>query len=99
MQNLERGSALTENRFSRNETWCAVDNMCHMCAKQKLDSNFNQVVIEKMSINHEIYPKFTKIAIFKVKLKTDQLLLPYTLCIFFSGFDGHGATACFLFLQ
>ena len=27
---------LTENRLSRNETWCAADNdnyMCHICEK------------------------------------------------------------------
>ena len=35
---------LTENRISRNEMWCASDNhnnMCHICAKELLDSNFN----------------------------------------------------------
>ena len=35
---------LTENRLSRNEKWCASDNhnnMCHICAKELLDSNFN----------------------------------------------------------
>ena len=35
---------LTENRFSRNEMWCAMVNhnhMSHICAKGYLDSNFN----------------------------------------------------------
>ena len=44
---------LTENRLSRNEMWCAADNhnyMWHIYAKGFLDSNFNQAVIEKISI-------------------------------------------------
>ena len=39
---------LTENRLSRNEMWRASDNhnnhnrpMCHISAKDLLDSNFN----------------------------------------------------------
>ena len=32
--------ALTENRLSRNEMWCVVDNMSHMC-KVFLYSKFN----------------------------------------------------------
>ena len=35
---------LTENRLSWNEMWHAADNhnyMCHTCAKEFLDSNFN----------------------------------------------------------
>ena len=35
---------LTENRLSRNEMWCATDihnNMCHICAKGFLVSNFD----------------------------------------------------------
>ena len=35
---------LTENQFSRNEMWCASDNnnnMCYICAKELLDSNFD----------------------------------------------------------
>ena len=35
---------LTENRLSRNEMWCASGNlsdMCHICAKELLDSSFN----------------------------------------------------------
>ena len=34
----------TENRFGRNEMWCAEDNdsyMCHIYAKGFLDSNLN----------------------------------------------------------
>ena len=41
---------LTENQLSRNKKWCASDNhnnMCHICAKELLDSNFNQAVISK----------------------------------------------------
>ena len=33
--------------------------MCHICAKGILDSNFNQAVIDKISIFHEIAPNFT----------------------------------------
>ena len=35
---------LTENRLSWNEMCCAADNhnyICHTCAKEFLDSNFN----------------------------------------------------------
>ena len=35
---------LTENRLSRDEMWCASDNynnVCHICAKELLDSNCN----------------------------------------------------------
>ena len=35
---------LTENWLSRNEMWCTAYNhncMCHTCAKELLDSNFN----------------------------------------------------------
>ena len=42
--------------------WCASDNqsnMCHVCAKELLDSNFNQAVIDKISIFQEIAPNFT----------------------------------------
>ena len=34
---------LTENRLNKHEMWCAADNhnhMCHICAKELLDSNF-----------------------------------------------------------
>ena len=36
---------------------CAAGNdnyMCHTCAKEFLDSNFNEAVIDKVSIFHEI---------------------------------------------
>ena len=42
--------------------WCALDNhnnMCHTCAKELLNSNFNQAVIDKISIFDEIAPNFT----------------------------------------
>ena len=42
--------------------WCAVDNnnyMYHICAKGFFDSNFNQAVIDKISIFHEIAPNPT----------------------------------------
>ena len=34
---------LTENRLGRNQMWFASNNnnMCHICAKELLDSNFN----------------------------------------------------------
>ena len=44
MQNWEGQLYLTENLPSRNEMLCAADNhnnMCHICAKGFLDSNFN----------------------------------------------------------
>ena len=37
--------------------WCASDNnnnMCHTCAKERLDSNFYEAVIYKISIFNEI---------------------------------------------
>ena len=42
--------------------WCAGDNhnnMCHMCEKEFLDSNFNKAVIDKISNFHEIASKST----------------------------------------
>ena len=41
---------------------CAADNynyMCHICAKEFLDSNLNEEVIDKISNFHEIAPNFT----------------------------------------
>ena len=41
---------------------CAADNhnyMCHTCPKEFLDLNFNEAVIDKMSIFHEIAPNST----------------------------------------
>ena len=52
---------LTENRLSRNKMWCAADSnnyMCHVCAKDFLDSNFNQAVIDKISNFHKNTPNF-----------------------------------------
>ena len=43
---------LTENRLSRNEMWCVVDNhnyMCHISAKELLDSSLNQADVYKIS--------------------------------------------------
>ena len=37
--------------------WCATDNhnyMCHICAKELLDSNFNLAVIDKYQIFKKI---------------------------------------------
>ena len=42
--------------------WGASDNhnnMCHICAKELLDSNFNETVIYKILIFNEIAPNFT----------------------------------------
>ena len=53
---------LTENRLGRNEIWYAEDNhsyMCHICAKGFLDSNFNEAIIDIISIFHEIAPNYT----------------------------------------
>ena len=41
---------------------CAADNhnyICHTCAKELLDSNFNQADIDKISNFHKIAPNFT----------------------------------------
>ena len=42
---IEKGNLyLTENQLSLNQMCCAADNhnyMCHTCAKEFLDSNFN----------------------------------------------------------
>ena len=41
---------------------CAADNhnyMCHTCAKEFLDSNFNLAAIDKISNFHKIAPNFT----------------------------------------
>ena len=51
------------------------NNMCHICAKRFLDSNFNEAVIDKISIFHEIAPNYAqKIRDFK---SMDQLILPF----------------------
>ena len=45
--------------------------ICHICAKEFLDSNFNEVVIDKISNFHEILPNFhifTGVVIFQVYL-------------------------------
>ena len=41
--------------------WCVSDNhsnMCHICAKELLDSNFNEAVIDKIPIFQEIGQNF-----------------------------------------
>ena len=53
---------LTENQLSRCEIWCTADNhnyMYYICAKEFLDSNFNQAVIDKISNFHKIAPNYT----------------------------------------
>ena len=53
---------LSENRSSWNEMCCAAVNhnyMCHIRAKEFLDSYFNQAVIDKISHFHEIAQNFT----------------------------------------
>ena len=43
---------LTENQWSWNKICCAADNhnnMCHTCAKEFLDLNFNYAIIDKIS--------------------------------------------------
>ena len=74
---------LTENRLERNEIRFVEDNhsyMCHIFAKGVLDSNFNEAVIDKISIFHEIALNFTysqKSHFFKCNwIFLDQLLLP-----------------------
>ena len=54
--------------------FCTADNhnyICHTCAKEFLDSNFNKAVIDKISNFHEIARNSTysqKIVIFQVYL-------------------------------
>ena len=53
---------LTENLLSWNKMCCASDNcnyMCHTCAKEFLNSNFNKAVIDKISNIQDIAPNFT----------------------------------------
>ena len=71
--------------------WCVADNhnnTCLICAKKKkkkkknilnlLDSNFNQAVINKISIFNEIAPRFKNSKFIKYIWNfLDQLLLPY----------------------
>ena len=62
VKNGKQNLYFTENRLSRNEIWCAEDNlsyMYHICAKGFLDLKFNYTVIDKISIFHEIAPNFT----------------------------------------
>ena len=58
--------------------------MSHTCAKGFLDSNFNEAVIDKISIFHEIAPYFAysqKSYLFSIfGIFLDQLLLP---CLFY----------------
>ena len=63
---------------------CAADNhnyMCHTCAKEFLNANFNEAVIDKISKFHEIAPNSTysrKSLFFKYFCNfLDQLLHPY----------------------
>ena len=52
---------VTENRSGRNEIRRVEDNhsyMCHIYAKEFLDSNFNVAVLDKISIFHEIDHNF-----------------------------------------
>ena len=54
--------------------------MCHICAKEFWDSNFNQAVIDKISDFHEIAPNITnsqKSQYFKDNGKNIGQLLPY----------------------
>ena len=42
--------------------WCVADNlnyMFQMCAKGFSDSNFDEAIIDKISVFHEISPNFT----------------------------------------
>ena len=76
---------LTENRSSRSEMWCTADDhndMYRICAKELLDSNFYEAVIDKILNFNEIALSFThsKKLCFFFKYNwnfLDQLLLPY----------------------
>ena len=62
--------------------WCASDNhnyICHISAKEFLDSKFDKAVVNKMSDVDEIASNFTywkEIVIFKVYLKRDRPTAP-----------------------
>ena len=50
-----------ENQLS-SKTKCGMRQMitimCHICVKELLDSNFNEIVIEKISFLREMAPTF-----------------------------------------
>ena len=84
VKNAKRNLYLSENLLSWNEMCCTADNhdyMCHTCAKEFSDSNFNKAVIDKILNFHEIAPNSTyshKSWFFKYICNfLDQLLLPY----------------------
>ena len=58
MQNWEQKSVFTEKRLSKNKIWYAADNHTYMChiiwAKEFLDLNFNETVIDKILNFHKI---------------------------------------------
>ena len=63
MQNWEGNLYLIENWLSRNEIWCAADinnNMCHIGAKEFLDSNFK--LIKQLLTKYQIFTKFPRIS-------------------------------------
>ena len=61
--------------------------MCHTCAKEFLDSNFNQAVIDKIS-NCPKFHIFTKIIIFKV----------YANCFIPMNFQGRDMSGILFFI-
>ena len=53
---------MIENQAGRNKILCSQDNlsyMCHIRTKGFLNSNFNEALIDKISIFQEIVPNFT----------------------------------------
>ena len=90
----KRNLYVTESQLRRDKIWCEADNhnnnMCHICAKELYDLNFNQAVIYKISNFNEIAPNLTYTYNWNL---LDQLLLSYK----FHGRDMSGIYLFFFF--
>ena len=56
------GKSAFDWKSIRKKMCCAADNhnyMCHVCAKEYFDLNFNDAVIDKISNSHKIALNFT----------------------------------------
>ena len=63
---------------------CAADNhnyMCHTCAKEFSDSNFNQAVTDKILNFLEIAPKFHVFTVIVIFQEYMQLFRPTALSL------------------
>ena len=92
----KRNLYVTENQLRRDKIWCEADNnnnsMCHICAKELYDLNFNQAVIYKISNFNKIAPNLT----YKYNWNLlDQLFLSYK----FHGRDMSGIYFFFFYFR